>query len=261
MQSNNLNTIETKNIYSNFIRTRPIPLPEDKDLEIASINQLLDILEANPTDARLDELHKVCRITAWMALILGYLVESDIYKKQVHLKIKLVTLAVDVARISGDSTQYFANLLSAANFFLETNEEKASELYNYILRLPLPYGEDARGASHVSLAQLKITPRTEATFHYELGMRTQGKKLPEQTKIGLAQNLLGAFRETKDLVGLAHISILLKLGNPIDIIEENISQMSFASIVSLTTRLKLLGHESISKQILDKWKENEKRTT
>lgn len=236
------------------LRTRPPPNYLDREKEIVAVNCLLDTLENDPTDPRLETPSSISNITPWVAFQLGCLVEADPYVHQPKLRTQLALLAVAAARESRSSDQLFANLLSLANLCLRVGDRAvANQVFQMILNLPLPHGEDERAAAHISLAQDPDLSPTESVFHYEMGIMTHGKQISDQDRSNLARQITDIYRQRADLAGLVHVCVVLGLGDPNELLIPSIDELSLEDAINLATRLSFLGHQELSHQVRKEW--------
>lgn len=237
------------------VSTRPTPEPINKENEIAALQLLLDLLEANPTDPRLDELEAICEVTPWMAFQLGCLAESDQYEDVPFIRQRLAILAVEAALVAKAPDRYFANLLTYGNLLAYRGDlDEAEKIYRHILVVPLPCGEDERAAAHLVLGQgMERCPELQI-FHYEMAIKTHGGHIPKDVRRELAQNAGQAYAALQDLAGALHMSIETGEGDPDELLKQVLPQLSLEAAVALATRLSGLGHGELAQKIRDDWK-------
>lgn len=242
-----------------------IPTPGDYKTESETTNRILHSLESSQFDPLKSSPAAYGEITPWVAYKLGCAAEGAAENREYDKALKIAWTSVKAAIEAKAFGRLYANLLTLSGILLRRGKlEEAESQYSNILELPFPGGQTERASAHISLGSILANrgATREALYHYEKGLSYLRNIIPEQAHRKLLKQLTGLYADVNDVAGLAHCFSQLGLGNPGEILQQNISyDMHVEEILFLTTRLHSLGEHELADVVFKAWKQGQDKST
>ena len=234
--------------------------PIDKIAETKTVHLILDYIDTSPSiEAAISyPLDQYGSITPWVAFQLGCYAELQADDGLIPQGLTTAYVSINAALRCRDSQRIFGNLLTLAGIYMRAHASDAAEqVYLQILKLPIIDGFLERAGVHLSLATILATkqPRASAEY-YEQALSCLGERLPIEARSKTISNIIGAYKELEDWIGLAYVCELLKLGDVEMPLREMIqSGLSLPNVIEADTRLRRLGANQLADKLYSIWSE------